>query len=89
MIRLIVILALAAGLAYCGATVKLGKRTFFGHIQAIWKTDEVQELKQGVKDTAGPTVERVKKGVKKGYEAATEDGSAGSGSQAPARSGAP
>ena len=81
MIRLIVLLAIAAGLAYCGATVKLGNRTFFGHVQAIWKTEEVQDLKNGVKDSAGPTVDRVKKGVKKGYEAATEDdGSAGSGS---------
>ena len=83
MIRLIVILALAVGLAYCGATVKLGKRTFFGHVRAIWHTDEVQELKEGVKDTAGPTVDKVKRGVKKGYEEATKD-ETGSGSAAPA-----
>jgi hypothetical protein len=82
MLRLIVMLALAVGLAYCGATVKLGKRTLFGHVRAIWATDEAQELKEGVKETAGPAVERVKRGVKKGYEAATEDGSGtGSGSQ--------
>ena len=66
MIRLLVFLALAAGLACCGATVKLGKRTFFGHVQAIWATEEVQELKHGVKEKAGPAVDRVKRGVKAG-----------------------
>ncbi|MBA3818578.1 MAG: hypothetical protein H0X17_06770 [Deltaproteobacteria bacterium] len=85
MIRLIVVLVLAVGLAYCGSTVKLGKRTFFGHVRAIWATDAVQDLTEGVKDSAGPTVTRVKRGVKKGIEAAkeadTDTGSAGSGSQ--------
>ena len=83
MIRLIVLLAIAVGLAYCGATVKLGKRTFFGHVRAIWKTDEAQDLKEGVKDTAGPTVDKVKRGVKRGIEEATKDDE-GSGSAAPA-----
>lgn len=88
MIRLIIFLALAAGLAYAGATVKLGKRTFFGHVRAIWATDEVQDLKHGVEEKAGPAVEKVKRGVKAGIEAAEEDengsGSAGSGSAQPA-----
>ena len=85
MIRLIVLLAIAVGLAYCGATVKLGKRTFFGHVRAIWETDEAQDLKEGVKDTAGPTVDKVKRGVKRGIEEATKDDE-GSGSAAPAPS---
>ncbi len=84
MIRLIIFLALAIGLAYVGATVKLGKRTFFGHIRAIWATEEVQDLKHGVEEKAGPAVEKVKRGVKAGIEAADKDdvgsGSAGSGS---------
>lgn len=80
MIRLIIFLAIAGVLAYCGATVKLGKRTFFGHVQAIWKTDEVRDLKEGVEENVGPTVDKVKRGVKKGYEEATKDGS---GSAAP------
>ncbi len=85
MIRLILLLAIAAGLAYCGATVKLGKRTFFGHIQAIWKTEQVQDMKDGIKEKAGPAVDKVTRGVKKGIEEATkEEGSAGSGSAAPA-----
>jgi hypothetical protein len=86
MVRLLIFLVLAAGLAYAGATVKLGKRTFFGHIRAIWATEEVQELKHGVEEKAGPAVDRVKRGVKAGIEAAEKDdngsGSAGSGSAA-------
>jgi hypothetical protein len=73
MIRLLVFLAIAGALAYCGSTVPLGKRTFFGHVRAIWATEEVQELKQGVEEKAGPAVERVKRGVKAGIQAATGD----------------
>jgi len=80
-IKLLIYLALAAGLAYCGATVKLGKRTFFGHIRAIWATEEVQDLKNGVEDKAGPAVDRVKRGVKAGLSAAEGDDK-GSGSAA-------
>ena len=86
MIKLIIMLLIAGALAYCGATVKLGKRTFFGHVQAIWKTDEVQDMKDGFKEKAGPTMDKVERGVKKGIEEATKDdkGSAGSGSSVPA-----
>ncbi len=88
MIRLLVFLALAGALAFCGSTVKLGSRTFFGHVRNIWATDEVQELKEGVKEKAGPAADKVKKGVEAGYKAMTDDekaaaagsGSAGSGS---------
>jgi len=77
--RFLLYLAIALGLAYCGATVKLGKRTFFGHVKAIWSTDEAKELKDGVREKAGPAADRVKRGIEKGYEAATED-EPGSGS---------
>jgi hypothetical protein len=73
MIRWLIILAIAGALAYCGATVPLGKRTFFGHVKAIWATEEVQDLKAGVKENAGPTVDRLKRGVEKGIEAAQEN----------------
>jgi hypothetical protein len=79
MLRLLVYLAIAVGIAYCGATVPLGERTFFGHVKAIWATDEAQKLKSGVKDKAGPAADRVKRGIEKGIEAATED-ETGSGS---------
>jgi hypothetical protein len=79
-IRLLVFLALAGALAYCGATVKLGNRTFFGHVRAIWGTEEVQDLKHGVQDKAGPAVKRVKKGV----EAAMTDDQKADGEKAEA-----
>ncbi len=83
MIRLLVFLALAGALAVCGTTVKLGTKTFFGHVSAIWSTDEVQDLKAGVKEKAGPAAGRVKRGVEAGYNAMKdEDGSGSSGSAA-------
>ena len=66
-------LALAGALAFCGATVKLGNRTFFGHVRAIWHTEQVQELKEGVKEKAGPAVDRLGRGMKAGYDEATKD----------------
>jgi hypothetical protein len=87
-IRLLVMIAFVGALAFCGATVKLGNKTFFGHVRSIWATDEVQDLKEGVKDKAGPAAKRVKRGVEAGYNAMKdEDGSGsakGSGSAAPA-----
>ena len=73
MIKLLLFLALACALGYCGATVKLGNKTFFGHIQAIWKTEEVQDLKTGIEDKAAPVTHKIKTGVEEGYRAATTD----------------
>lgn len=57
MIRLFLLIVIAVGLTVCGATVKLGKKTFFGHVQAIWATEEVQDAKDGIKEKAGPVVD--------------------------------
>jgi hypothetical protein len=70
-IRLLVWLAIIAVLIYVAVTVPLGKKTFVQHIRSIWHTEQVQELKEGVKETAGPAVHRVERGVKAGYEAMT------------------
>ena len=59
MIRLLVFLAIAGVLAFCGATVPLGKRTFFGHVKAIWSSEEMTELKDGVKESAGPAADKL------------------------------
>ena len=72
MIRSLVYLALAVCVVYVAMTVPLGKRTFVGHVRAIWHTEEVQELKQGVKEKAGPAVDRLERGVKAGYKEATD-----------------
>jgi hypothetical protein len=89
MIRLIVFLALAIALSVCGATVKLGNKTFFGHVRAIWATDQVQDLKKGVQDKAGPAADRVKRGVEAGYKAMKDEGSGSAGSGSAAHAPAP
>ena len=86
MIKLLFYLALAVGLAYCGATVKLGKRTFFGHVRAIWATEEVQDLKNGVQEKAGPAARDLKTKV---HDLTADDpppaGSGSAGSSTPAK----
>jgi hypothetical protein len=77
MLRMLVFLTFAAVLAFFGATVKLGQRTFFGHVRAIWATDEAQDMRKGLGEKAGPALDRVKRGVEAGIKAATrEDGGA-------------
>jgi hypothetical protein len=77
MLKLIVYLAIFGGLFYCGSTVPLGhsrtdaswpygadnRLTFFGHVRAIWHTDQVQDLKDGIEDKAGPAASELKKKV--------------------------
>jgi hypothetical protein len=75
MIRFIVYLAIAIGLVYFATNVLLGKHTLVGHVRAIWHTDEVKDLKDGVKEKAGPAVERLERGVKAGVHAASREGS--------------
>jgi hypothetical protein len=81
-IRLLVWLAILAVLVYVAVTVPLGKKTFVQHVRSIWHTEQVQDLKEGVKETAGPAVHRVERGVKAGYEAMTgsDPNAVGSGS---------
>ena len=85
MIRLLVWLAVIAVLIYVAFTVPLGRKTFAQHVRSIWHTEEVQDLKQGVKEKAGPAVDRVERGVKAGYEAMTGSNPNGSGSAGSAR----
>jgi hypothetical protein len=72
-IRFVLYLVIAIALAWCGSTVPLGSRTFFGHVRAIWATPEAQDMKKGVKEGTGPMVEKVKRGVEAGYREATKD----------------
>jgi hypothetical protein len=76
MLRFIVYLAIAIAIVWFSTTVPIGKRTLVGHVRAIWHTEQVQDLKEGVKEKAGPAVDRLGKGMKAGYHAATKDGSA-------------
>ena len=80
MIRFLLTIAIVAGFIWAGATIPLGKRTFFGHVRAIWHSEEAQEMKEGVKETAGPAIKRVERGVEAGYKAMKNDGGATAGS---------
>ena len=85
-IRFVFTLLIVGVLVFLGATVKLGKRTFFGHVSAIWSTDEAKDMREGVSEKAAPVVEKVKRGVEAGYKEATKDAPADAGvAPAPAR----
>lgn len=72
MLRFLVYLLIAIGLFYVATQVPIGKRTLVGHVRAIWHTEEVQELKDGVKEKTAPAVDRLERSVKAGYHAATD-----------------
>ncbi len=74
--RLLFWLAIFAVLIWLGATVELGRKTFFEHVRAVWATDEAREMVEGVKETADPVSKRVRRGAEAGWEAATTDGGA-------------
>ena len=80
MIRLLLWLAIAAAFVVCGSTVKLGKRTLFGHISAIWNTEEAQDAKKGIQEKAGPVMDRVERAGKKAYDELKKDDAKGKGS---------
>jgi hypothetical protein len=66
LLRSILSLALLGVFLLVGFTVPVGERTLFGHVANIWSSDEAQELVEGVKDSSGPLVDRVKRGVEAG-----------------------
>jgi hypothetical protein len=81
--RTIVSVIVIAALLYFCATVKLGERTFFGHIKNIWSADETQDMVEGIKESSGPMVDRVQRGVKAGLEEAKRGEDAGVADEEP------
>jgi len=63
MLKFVLMLAVLAGVAWFGTTVKLGQRTLFGHLQAISGTKESQELVEGTKQSAKPLVDDVRRRI--------------------------
>ena len=63
MIRFLVYLVIVIALAWFATTVQLGKHTLVGHVRAIWHTEEVRDLKDGVKEKARPAVQRLERGI--------------------------
>ena len=53
MLRVLLYLAVAILIVYVATSVPLGKHTLVGHIRAIWHTEQVQDLKDGVKVLGG------------------------------------
>lgn len=64
--RLIVVLGGLAAMTWFALTVRLGDRTLFEHVQAIWKTHESQDLVRGTKEKVGDLVGRATDEVAKG-----------------------
>ena len=79
-------MCLVAAFVFAGATVKLGKYTLFDHVRAIWKTEEVQDLKTGVQEKAKPAVDKLKRGGEAAYNAMKNAGSASHSDAGPASS---
>jgi hypothetical protein len=69
LLKFVVIVGLLGAGIYYGMTVKLGERTFFEHVRAIWDTKETKELRRGTKQKVGGLVDdatdKVVKGVSK------------------------
>lgn len=83
LIRSLISLAILGLLIYLGATVNLGTRTFFGHVANIWRSEEAAELRHDVGKTAGPILDKARRGAEAGWEEATrhDDSATGSGDQ--------
>lgn len=74
MIKLVVYLAIIIAIVWFSVTVELGTKTLVEHVRAIWHTSEVQDLKHGVEDRAGPAVDKLERGAKAGYHEMTGSG---------------
>jgi hypothetical protein len=66
LIRTTFSMALLGLFVLVGFTVPIGERTLFSHVSNIWGSSEAQELVEGVKDSSGPMVDRLKRGVEAG-----------------------
>lgn len=85
MFRGLIWLAVIAGLVFVGMTVKFGQRTLFGHIAAVWRTEEAQDMREGIEEKAKPVVEKVKRGIEAGMKAANEPNGSGAAADAAPR----
>jgi hypothetical protein len=66
LLRLIFVLGGLGAITWFGMTVRLGDRTLFEHVQAIWKTHESQDLLRGTKEKVGNLVDRASEKVVRG-----------------------
>jgi len=89
LLRLIFVLGGLGAFIWFGMTVRLGEQTLFEHIQAIWKTQESQDLMRGTKEKMGNLVDRatdkVVKGVAKNAPGQVNSHGENSGEETPPR----
>ena len=71
--RFMLSLSLVLGFVWFGTTVPIGKHNLFSHFGRIWQADETQDLVEGAKESAGPSIERFKNGLRRGLEDAQAD----------------
>jgi hypothetical protein len=60
LIRWLAWLVCFAGFVWFGSTVKLGRRTLFGHLSAIFHSREAKDLADGTKEEAHKIAERLR-----------------------------
>jgi len=60
LVRWLLWLAFFVGLFWFGSTVKLGKRTLFGHLSAIFHSREAKDLADGTEQEAHKLAERLR-----------------------------
>ena len=65
LVRFLISLAMLGGFVWFGMTVKLGDKTLFGHIAAIGKSKETQDLVEGTKEAAKPVIHKVEEKLSK------------------------
>lgn len=70
LLRVLVTASVLGAVVWVAIAVPLGKHTLWGHAQRIWATDEAQDLVAGAEESAGPAVERMKRGVEAGVREA-------------------
>jgi hypothetical protein len=68
LLKFFIFLACIGCFIWFGKTVPIGKHTLFGHVSRIWAAEETQDLVEGTKETAGPTVDKLKRGFRAGVQ---------------------
>ena len=60
LVRFLVSLVMFAAFVWFAVTVPLGKRTLWGHVYAIFSTQEAKDLAEGTKEEAEKVARKVK-----------------------------
>jgi type IV secretory pathway VirB10-like protein len=60
LVRFVISLVMLAAFVWFAVTVPLGKRTLWGHVHAIFATQEAKDLADGTKEEAEKVAQKVK-----------------------------